>query len=104
RRAQAFSSAVEQSGLPAVVDINVGAARTLKSGRAALRTLLERDAGVDAIFCSSDLLAIGALTEARARGIQIPDDIAIIGFGDVPFVADMVPALTTVHIKGAAIG
>src|SRR3546814_20059590 len=59
---------------------------------------------VDAIFCSSDLLAIGVLTEARVRGIAIPERIALLGFGDAPFVADMVPALSTVHINGANIG
>jgi LacI family gluconate utilization system Gnt-I transcriptional repressor len=57
-----------------------------------------------AIFCSSDLLALGVMTEARARGLTVPDDIAVMGFGDVPFVADMVPALTTVRINGGQIG
>jgi LacI family gluconate utilization system Gnt-I transcriptional repressor len=44
------------------------------------------------------------MTEARARGLAVPDDIAVMGFGDVPFVADMVPALTTVRINGGQIG
>jgi LacI family gluconate utilization system Gnt-I transcriptional repressor len=59
---------------------------------------------VEAIFCSSDLLALGVMTEARARGLSVPGDIAVMGFGDVPFVADMVPALTTVRINGEHIG
>jgi len=59
---------------------------------------------VEAVFCSSDLLALGVMTEARARGMTVPDDIAVMGFGDVPFVADMVPALTTVRINGEQIG
>jgi LacI family gluconate utilization system Gnt-I transcriptional repressor len=50
------------------------------------------------------LLALGVVTEARARGLNVPDDIAVMGFGDVPFVADMVPALTTVRINGGQIG
>ncbi|MEB2400225.1 MAG: LacI family DNA-binding transcriptional regulator [Alcaligenaceae bacterium] len=104
RRAHAYAAAATQAGLPPITDIDVGASRSLKSGREALRALLEQNPEVDAVFCSSDLLAIGALTEARARGISVPEQIAIIGFGDVPFVADMVPALTTVHIKGANIG
>jgi LacI family gluconate utilization system Gnt-I transcriptional repressor len=58
----------------------------------------------DAIFCSSDLLALGALTEARAQKIEVPKQIAIVGFGDIPFVADMLPALTTVRINGGRIG
>jgi LacI family gluconate utilization system Gnt-I transcriptional repressor len=59
---------------------------------------------VDAIFCSSDLLALGVLTEARAQKISVPHQISIMGFGDVPFVEDMIPALTTVKINGAEIG
>ena len=52
----------------------------------------------------SDLLAAGVATEARVRGIDMPGRLAVMGFGDVPFVADMVPALSTVHINGADIG
>ena len=59
---------------------------------------------VDAIFCSSDLLALGVLTEARVQKISVPGQISIMGFGDVPFVEDMIPALTTVKINGAQIG
>src|SRR5674476_1369840 len=44
------------------------------------------------------------MTEARAQGISIPERIAIMGFGDVPFLADMVPSLSTVRINGADMG
>jgi LacI family gluconate utilization system Gnt-I transcriptional repressor len=83
---------------------NVGASRSLKSGREALSRILSEAPAVEAIFCSSDLLALGVMTEARARGLSVPEDIAVMGFGDVPFVADMVPALTTVRINGEHIG
>ncbi|MDR7093180.1 LacI family DNA-binding transcriptional regulator [Hydrogenophaga laconesensis] len=104
RRAQAFAVEAERSGLAKVQVVDVGASRTIKSGREALGRLLEIDPEVDAVFCSSDLLASGVVTEARVRGIDIPGRLAIVGFGDVPFVADMVPALSTVHINGADIG
>lgn len=104
RRLAAFSEAVAQSGSGEVVVVNVGASRSIKSGREAMGRLLAEAPEVDAIFCSSDLLALGVVTEARARGIAVPGRIAILGFGDVPFVADMVPALSTVRINGAQIG
>jgi LacI family transcriptional regulator, gluconate utilization system Gnt-I transcriptional repressor len=104
RRAVAFQNAVAQHGLGAVFVDNVGALRTLKSGREALGRILLQVPDVDAIFCSSDLLAMGVLTEAIARGIRVPQQLSIVGFGDVPYVADMVPALTTVHINGSDIG
>ena len=59
---------------------------------------------VDAVFCSSDLLALGVMTEAQARGIAVPERLAIVGFGDLEFAADLHPALTTVRIDGMGIG
>jgi LacI family gluconate utilization system Gnt-I transcriptional repressor len=104
RRASAFMEAAAREGLAPVEVVNVGASRSLKSGREALGRLLAQAPEVDAVFCSSDLLALGVMTEARVRGIAIPERLALIGFGDVPFAADMAPALSTVRINGADIG
>jgi len=104
RRTAAFSEEIRSKGLDNVYGVNVGAERSLKRGREALIEILEMAPNVDAIFCSSDLLALGVLTELRARKIAIPNEIAVMGFGDVPFVADMVPSLTTVRINGEQIG
>ena len=104
RRTAAFSEEIHSKGFDKVFEVNVGAERSLKRGREALVEILENSPNIDAIFCSSDLLALGVLTELRARKIAIPDEIAVMGFGDVPFVADMAPSLTTVRINGEQIG
>ncbi len=104
RRCAAFRNAALALNLPDVQAVVVPAPTTLKSGRSALTELLAADAHIDAVFCSSDLLALGVLTEARVRGVSVPDDLAVVGFGDLEFAGDLAPALTTVHIKGAAIG
>ena len=104
RRATAFLESVKQHGLGEPVVVNIGEARSIKSGRDALGQVLARMPDVQAIFCSSDLLATGAITEATARGIRVPEQLAVMGFGDVPFVADLIPALTTVHINGSEMG
>ena len=104
RRLQAFQEAARDAGLPEVAVVRVPAPTTLKSGRAALAELLREAPGIDAVFCSSDLLALGVMTEAQARGVAVPGQVAVVGFGDLEFAADLAPALTTVHIKGAAIG
>lgn len=104
RRASAFREAVERAGHAPVVEVSVGTSRSLRSGRDALTQLLAQAPEVDAIFCSSDLLALGVATEARVRGIAVPQRLALVGFGDVPFAADMAPALSTVRINGADIG
>ena len=104
RRASAFKETAAQHGCRPVVEANVGASRTLKSGREALSRILAQAPDTDAVFCSSDLLALGVMTEAKARGLAIPEQLAVVGFGDVPFVADMSPALTSVRINSADIG
>lgn len=104
RRASAFIDAVRQAGHGPVAEVNVGASRSLRSGREALGRLLDTAPDTDAIFCSSDLLALGVATEARVRGIAVPQRLALVGFGDVSFAADMAPGLSTVRINGADIG
>ena len=104
RRHDAFCAAARELGLARPETVVVPAPTTLRSGRAALVELLQRPAGVDAVFCSSDLLALGVLTEAHARGLAVPKQLAVVGFGDNEFAADLDPALTTVHIDSAAIG
>jgi LacI family gluconate utilization system Gnt-I transcriptional repressor len=104
RRLAAFGAAALALGLAPVRSVVVPAPTTLRSGRRALAELLQAVPAIDAVFCSSDLLALGVMTEAQACGIAVPGRLAIVGFGDLEFAADLHPALTTVHINGAAIG
>ncbi len=82
----------------------VPAPSSLELGRRAMSELLQKDPGLRAIYCSSDQLAQGVIVEALARGIRVPEDVAVCGFGDADFAAHMVPTLTTVHVDGVAIG
>jgi len=77
---------------------------TLGSGRKGLADLIDRYPAIDAVFCSSDMLALGAVIEAQARGISVPERIAVVGYGDLNFAAATVPPLTTVSVDGSAIG
>jgi LacI family gluconate utilization system Gnt-I transcriptional repressor len=104
RRHDAFCATTRRLGLAEIPVVVVPAPTTLRSGRAALGELLQRPEGVDAVFCSSDLLALGVMTEAHARGLAIPSQLAVVGFGDNEFSADLEPALTTVRIDSAAMG
>jgi len=104
RRQGGYLDAARRLGLPEVPVVTVPAPTTLRSGRAGLAELLQRDPAIDAVFCSSDLLALGVLTEARSRGLDVPGRLAVMGFGDLEFAADLNPALSTVRIDGAAIG
>jgi LacI family transcriptional regulator, gluconate utilization system Gnt-I transcriptional repressor len=59
---------------------------------------------VDAVFCSSDMLALGVMFEAQAREIPIPGQLAVVGYGDLDFARDTVPSLTSVRVNGSEIG
>ena len=100
RRREGFVAAMGREVPTAVVT----APSNLALGRQALSDLLDRGTPLRAVFCSSDGLAQGVLTEARARGIRVPDDLAVVGFGGTDFAAHLEPSLTTVHIDGSAIG
>ena len=104
RRVQAFQAAARVAGIRDVPVLYVPAPTTLKSGRGALLELLETRPDLDAVFCSSDLLALGVMTEAQSRGVAVPGQLAVIGFGDIEFAADLQPALPTVRIDSIAIG
>ena len=103
-RREGFVQAAGRVGADEVPTCVVPAPSTLGHGRAGLADLLARQPDVDAVFCSSDILALGAITEAQARGIPVPGRVAVFGFGDFAFAADTHPALTTVRIDGTAIG
>lgn len=104
RRLDAFVATARDCGAAEVQVVVVPAPTTLRSGRRALADLLARVGQIDAVACSSDLLALGVMTEAQARGIAVPQALAVIGFGDLEFAADLHPALSTVRINGAEIG
>jgi LacI family gluconate utilization system Gnt-I transcriptional repressor len=99
-RREGFLSVVGRDVPTAVVS----APSSLELGRRALGELLQKDPTLQAVYCSSDQLAQGVVAEAQARGLRIPDDLAVCGFGDADFAAHMEPSLTTVHVDGAAIG
>ena len=104
RRQLAFQAAASAFGPDPVRVVVVPAPTTLRSGRAALVELMQGGEAPDAVFCSSDLLALGVMTQAHAAGIDVPKRLAIVGFGDLEFAADLDPALTTVRIDGRKIG
>ena len=77
---------------------------TAAGGAQALATLTERHKEIDAIFFSSDTLAIGAVQECHRRGWAIPDRIGIAGYGDMDLAAQLYPPLTTVKVNRYEMG
>ncbi len=77
---------------------------SIEEGRIGLRLLLAQDPRPTAVFCGNDILAIGALFEAQAQGIAVPEELSIIGYDDLELAAQVTPALTTVHVPTGEMG
>jgi LacI family gluconate utilization system Gnt-I transcriptional repressor len=103
-RRAGFEARLRELGVRPPPACEVSAPSTLGNGRAALIELLSQDSKIDSVFCSSDVLAQGVVTESHAQGIAVPGALGVLGFGNLGFAADLHPALTTVHVDGAAIG
>jgi LacI family transcriptional regulator, gluconate utilization system Gnt-I transcriptional repressor len=103
-RCQAFTRAMERGGGVSVGQTVLPAPSTIMAGREALRSYLPRLGEKLGLFCSSDLLAFGALTEARVQGIPVPDRLAVCGFGNFELSGAVDPPFTTVNVEGAEAG
>jgi LacI family transcriptional regulator len=76
-----------------------------EGGYRAVDGIVELGAGaVDVVFAVNDLVAVGAMTRLRERGVRVPDDVAIAGFDDMVIAGDVTPALTSVRIPMAGVG
>src|SRR5271170_5335588 len=103
-RRYSFSRTMLESGAAEPATATFQGQTTYGQGRRAMGAHLDGGGRPDIVVCSSDLSAHGALDELRYRGVKVPDDIAVIGFGDSEFAAELSPSLTTVKIDGAVIG
>lgn len=80
-------------------------AYSLSSGRAGLQALLSGpEPRPTAVICGNDVLAIGALLEARAMGLKVPRDLSITGFDNTALAGEIDPALTTMDIDNVEVG
>ena len=86
------------------VDLNASGKGSIYDGTIGLNWILDKWPDTDAIFCSGDVLAIGAVCEAKRKGLSVPKDIAISGFGDIEFSNGYGIDLTTIKVRGEEIG
>ncbi|HLY28452.1 MAG TPA: LacI family DNA-binding transcriptional regulator [Aggregatilineales bacterium] len=92
-----YEDAIDLHGLPRREDYIVYGDFTEARGYRAMVDLLALDPRPDAVFCANDVTAIGAIQAIRQAGLSVPEDIAIVGFDDMPLASQVSPALTTIR-------
>ncbi len=103
-RVDGVRDALDEAGLSGRDMPVVEAVYSLVEGRHACATLLERRPRPTALICGNDVLAVGAITLAKSRGMRVPGDISITGFDDIELAEAVEPGLTTVHVPHRRMG
>ena len=95
-RWRGYCDALRSAGIEPDDRLRVMAEPSEEAGRSAVAELLSRCVPFDAIFAASDLAAIGAMHALQNRDIQVPEQVALVGFDDIPAASLSSPPLTTV--------
>lgn len=103
-RVAGFRRAILHAGLELPDENVIEAQFTRDGGYVAMTELLDRDIDVEAVFAVNDVMAVGATAALRDQGYQVPRDMAVAGFDDIPTLRDVRPALTTVRLPLVEIG
>ncbi|MGA7193231.1 MAG: substrate-binding domain-containing protein [Anaerolineales bacterium] len=93
----AYRSALRDSGIEEDDRLVAYGEHRREDGRIAMQHILDIGAGFTALIASNDLSALGAMDVLRASGLRIPEDVAVIGFDDIPEARSQLPPLTSVR-------
>jgi LacI family transcriptional regulator len=102
-RVKAFRDATTAAGMGRHAPV-IEVTHAIADGAAAMRALTVRHPEVTAVVCNSDVLAMGALAEAKRLGLRVPDDISITGHDDQEMAALTDPPLTTIAVPAHEMG
>lgn len=103
-RAGGLRQGLREAGVDALTHLRATSDVSIGGGRAALANVLETAPQTDAVFFSSDVLAVGGLLECQRRGVEVPAELAVAGLGDLEIARELIPSLTTVRVPAYEIG
>lgn len=103
-RLDGYTQALATAGIPFDPSLVVQAGGERQPAEQLAMEYLQRNPQVTAILAMSDVMALGVLAAATALGRRVPDDLALVGFGDIPSAALVQPPLTTVHLPKHELG
>ena len=93
-----YNSALEAAGLPVDNTLLEYGNYSAQSGFEAMNRLLKRRPRPTALFAGNDTIALGAMAAIQQAGLRIPEDVAVVGYDDIPTAPYMVPPLTTIRV------
>lgn len=104
RRLDGFHEGLAASNLPYDPTLVECCCPTIEGGRQGAAVLFKRCPDLDAFMTFNDLAAVGVLETCHEMGRQVPEEVSIIGFDDIPLARIVRPQLSTVHVNLAEIG
>ncbi|MGA9533348.1 MAG: LacI family DNA-binding transcriptional regulator [Anaerolineales bacterium] len=104
QRYAGYQQALKDHGIQQDPDLVAQAQLTVSSGEQAMEAILKKNAKPTALFATSDTVAFGAMAVSHRRGLEIPRDLAVVGFDDIPLAQYSRPTLTTVRLPAYRIG
>ncbi len=96
-RYDGYAAALAKEGLSPHAALRSYGDFTAESGYRQALALLERNSHIDAIVATNDLLAFGAIRACQTKSLRVPQDVAVVGFDDIPLARVFSPMLTTLR-------
>ena len=103
-RIRGYIDALKEHNLPLDNELLVESSLTIEDGREKMSQLLKLKDRPEAVYIASDYAALGALQLLKEQNIKVPEEIALVGFGDEPFTAMVTPSLSSINQHSAEIG
>jgi LacI family gluconate utilization system Gnt-I transcriptional repressor len=103
-RLNGFTQRMAKHGVRRVSTVTLPIPASFGQGRAALAEFLDAGGKADCVMCGSDWQAHGVIVEAQIRGLRVPEDLAVFGFGNMDFAESTEPGISSVFIDGRKIG
>ena len=104
QRLEGYRAALLEAGLEPSEELEVRGNFTERSGYEGALELLERRPRPTAIFAANDHMAVGVLGALQDSHVRAPEDVAVVGFDDIPMARYLTPPLTTVHVDMTRLG
>jgi len=95
-RVKGYYRALQEAGIEIRDSYLTSGGFQYQGGQAAMAKLLASGDNLSAVFACNDLMALGALSQARLASVRVPEDISIMGFDDIQYASIVTPALSTI--------